>query len=160
MSIFKIPFFQRYTALGGLSSFVKKRKYLSVDGIGMLVFYDEENQLAPEAIRRNLLSARSGDYFVEAENLEEALEIFRKLEGFNTGEKKRALWIDESEEILKLPHCNLLNKNNKEEFICGESNDEGQGIFGVCVLQGGGYDYPKECPIAPILQTLAEAKWM
>lgn len=160
MPIFRIPFFQRYTALGNLSLFAKKKKYLSVDGIGMMVFYDEENQLVPEVIRRNLLSVLSGNYFVEAESLEEAINIFRKLEGSNTGEKRKALWIDESEEILELPHCDFLNKNSRREFICGEENDEEQGVFGICVLQGGGYDYPEECPIAPILQSLAEAKWI
>jgi hypothetical protein len=89
---------------------------------------------------------------VEADSPEKAVETFHnEWEGAKIGgetKESKALWIANeqyNEPIEEYPYCESLHKNTKAQFICGEEDNEGQGIGGMCVLEG--YDSFEGCVI-------------
>jgi hypothetical protein len=147
--LYQIPLFERF--LG--TSLFGRAKCLSVDNVGLFVYYEgDKSKLRKRYIRSCLIGRKSTACIVEAPNIVEAIKTFyNEWWGASIGgetEESKALWINRQESILELPFCELLHRNKREEFICGEENkeSEGNGEFGMCVLQG--YDAPDECPLS------------
>ncbi len=148
MPLYEIPCLMRFTKLDP-QTLHSKITCLHIDEVGLFVYYDKEEQLDPNYIKRHLIGRKRTICVVEADNIEKAIEkFFNEYQGSMIGgeEEAKALWIDREEPILELPHCELMCKNKKGEFICGEENEEGNGIFGMCVLER--YDAPDECVVA------------
>ncbi len=154
MPLYEIPLLQRHTKVGVSTSpgtFGKKVTCLHIDKVGLFVYYDDEKQLDPDFIRRHITLRGRTNCFIEADSAETAIDIFyREWEGAKIGgdevPEAKALWIDRSKEILELPHCELMRKNKEDQFICGELLENGNGEFGMCVLEG--YDAPDDCPVS------------
>jgi hypothetical protein len=88
---------------------------------------------------------------VEASTLKGALGQFRKFKGAQVGSKNKALELDpgdKSQFAIKYPSCELLHKNRRGRYICGEENseeDDCNGQYGMCIMDGS--DPPDNCPI-------------
>lgn len=149
--LYELPLIARKINVG--KSMFGLSKCLHIDEVGVFVYYDTENQLDQDFIRRHLVFREETNCIVEAGTPEEAIKIFfEEWEGAKIGgasEGSKALRINREKLILELPFCELLDKNSMGEFICGEEsleNDSGNGIFGMCVMEN--YDAPDNCPIA------------
>src|SRR3989304_8301010 len=150
--LYKIPLFKRFCEITS-ESVATKVKIMHIDQLGLYVYYDktQEDQLKPDFIRRHLIGMTSTYAIIEAENSENALEIFfNEWEGALVGgenESTKALWIDQKQPIKELPSCQLLHRTKDKRFTCGEVNDEtNSGEYGMCVIAH--YDRPDfECPI-------------
>lgn len=149
-TIYRIPTCERFTIVGDKRMF-QRSKYLVVDGIGVCVDYDKEEDLDPRNIRRHLIGLRTSYILIEAESPDRAIErFFTELHGAHAGEngeKSKALWISPDEPILEYPPCALLHRSRERRYICGpEEGENGNGEFGMCVLEG--YDAPGfYCPM-------------
>jgi hypothetical protein len=152
MLLFMIPLCERFTNLRKPPVAWGKSRYVSVDGFGMLVYYDEEKDLTPENIRRYLIGLGKRRCYIDAGSLEEAVRKFHdEWEGAKVGgegEERKALYIDKENAIIELPFCAKMGRNKKGEFICGELVEEESGEWGMCVIEG--YDPPEDCPILEV----------
>jgi hypothetical protein len=162
MALYRIPLYERFTQIG--DSPLGTQKCLHIDEVGLFVTYPSgrEDLLTPENIRRHLIGRRRTWCYVEADSPEKAIETFykewdgAKIGGDKTPEHK-ALWIantEHDEPIGDYPYCEEMHKNKNGEFICGEDNGEdGNGIGGMCVLEG--YDPFDGC----VVHAYNEIKW-
>ena len=116
-------------------------KHVVKNGIGILVCYDKEEDFNEDAIRINNYGVHDTWTIVEAESVAEAINNFHNsYEGAKIGGdslKSKALQIDRTRRIVKIPYCDLMVKDKRDQrFLCGPD-----GIFGMCVL-GGIADLP------------------
>jgi hypothetical protein len=156
-----MPVIQRHAgSLSGGNELVgRKSKLIVVDDIGLFVFYDHEDELQPENVRKSLIGEREGFAYVEADTPEQAVEKFwQSWEAANCGgtsQQSKALRIDKTKPILLLPNCARLRLEPDGSFLCGRENiEDDEKELGGCVLDG--YDLPFfECPIASFLSRLS-----
>jgi hypothetical protein len=126
-----------------------KVKCLSVDGVGMFVYYDKESQLDPELIKTFQPITEITVFFIEAKDFRNAIvKFFTENQATEIGGDKiysRALYIDPSKIIVEFPFCPLMHKNLYGEFICGAPYIRGgeQGEIGMCIVEN--YMPPKDC---------------
>lgn len=141
--LYSIPLFER--CIGERHD--SKVKCLEVDGVGIFVYYENGKELDPKFIRSCLVGRKDTSCIVEADSPEKAIETFlNEWEGARIGTKYVALWINPKKPIKELPSCELLRKNKRDQYICGEEvGEDGNGEYGGCVLEC--YDPPDECPI-------------
>jgi len=141
-----------------VSDFPIKCKCLKIDEVGVFVSYRREEELDIHFIKNHAAIRYSGYCVIEADNFEKAVKTFyneweaAKIGGEN--EESKALWIARNCHILELPPCELLNRNKKGEFICGQERENGNGEFGMCVLEN--YDEPFDCPIDKFYSAIYE----
>lgn len=159
MLLFQIPLFSRFTWVGKGRSLCDKKKYMCIDDLGFLVHYTDEKDLTLEVLRKHRFAREETRVFIEAKDLTEAIEIFfRDFEGATTGgdenPEQKAIWINTEKPFLELPHCDRMNRNKKDEFICGEICDDDVGEYGMCILEG--YDDPENCPIANFFDNISK----
>jgi len=160
MPLYKIPLWERYTYVDSDARFLFlcKAKCLHIDQVGLFVYYTDEKHLDPDFIRKHLIFRKRTHCIIEADNPEKAITtFFNEWEGAMIGgdcDECKALWINKEEEIIELPHCDLMRRNSQDEFICGEPMESGNGEFGMCVLEG--YDGFEECPVAHFYHVLYE----
>ncbi|MFA5169654.1 MAG: hypothetical protein WC420_02880 [Candidatus Paceibacterota bacterium] len=154
MSFYEIPLKQRFTRISQRGPrLFGKRIFKEVDGIGLMIEYDDEAELTVENIRRHILLVGDSSCIVESENIQEAIRKFYKnWEGANVGGKEetaKALWIDRLEPIIELPYCQFLRTSDTGRFICGEQvRGECYGKRGMCVLEPDVEPPPSgNCPI-------------
>jgi len=154
MSFYEIPLKSRFVCIStrGARLFDKK-KYLEVDGVGLLVEYDNEDELTAENIRRHFILVTDSSCVVEAENITDAIRKFHEnWDGANIGgneEIAKALWINTTKPIIGIPYCRFLRVSDEDRFICGEQvRGECYGERGMCVLEPA-IDPPEagNCPI-------------
>ncbi|MFA5386081.1 MAG: hypothetical protein WC297_00130 [Candidatus Paceibacterota bacterium] len=161
MSIYEMQLVLRCTDVrlrSGLRMFAKE-KLMVVDGIGLFVRYDDEKRLTPAIIRSHLIGGETTYCYVEADSPDKAInKFYAEWEGAKIGGEtpgSKALRIDSAEEIVELPFCSRQRKNKKGEFICGDPLKDGQGEFGMCIIEG--YDAPDDCVIAVFHDKLYKA---
>lgn len=146
---YKLPILERFTHTAkNMIRSLCNVKYVDVDGVGILVYYDKEKQLELTNLRRHLSPVRTNHCYVDAQNPTEAIEKFlSEWEGTKVGSKSSALRIDLEKPILELPYCENLNVCPRGNFICGELSEDGiNGSFGGCILAM--FDRPDgSCPI-------------
>jgi len=159
LTVYRVPLLERFTILGPPSAF-KRRKYVVVDGIGLMVEHDKDADISPGEIRGHLIGERETFALVEASSPAAAIHSFlENWEGAKTGEKgpeSMALKINRKQPILEYPSCSLLHRSREKRVICGpEVGHDGNGEFGMCVLEG--YDGPNfYCPIAEFATRLTD----
>lgn len=153
MPLFEIPYYQRIVNVTKSDFFFKNVEIMHVDEVGIFLLYDIEKQKNVNFIRRHLVERRRGKCYIKAGSIHRALKRFYiKHEGARVGGPRReakALWINNDEFIYELPHCYLMRKNRKREFICGKplKEDDGlQGEYGMCVLEEN--EAPPNCVIS------------
>jgi len=145
-----------------VSDFPIKCKCLKIDEVGVFVSYRREEELDIHSIRCHVAIRYPGYCVVEAYNFEEAIKAFyntweaAKIGGEN--EESKALWIARNCHILELPPCKLLQRNKNGEFICGEERENGNGKFGMCILEN--YDEPFDCPIDKFYEAMYKKEQM
>jgi len=150
MRIYEIPIIVRYAYIGDGKYFPSKSKYLEIDGIGAIIYYDREEQL--KLLNRNQKFIEEKSLcFVEAEDSREAIIRFflenkeTAIGGGGEDLKTRAVYINTKEIILQFPLCPIMHKNVYGEFICGLPALWGgcEGDFGMCVIEDD--IQPKNC---------------
>lgn len=148
--LYEISIYWRFTHLSSFGDLAINRKIVEVDCVGLFVYYDTEDQLTNENIRRHLIGRERKTIVVEGGDVKNALEKFyNEVNGAKTGgepEESKALWVDRNEPIRELPDCKLLHKNKNGEFTCGKPEKDGNGELGMCILEN--YDPPENCPIS------------
>ena len=160
MPLYEIPLWMRFVGMPWLV--LSKVKCLSIDEVGMFVYYEDEKELEIESLRRRLTFRRKTRCLVEAESPEEAVgKFYSEWEGARIGgedPESKALWINAEEPILEFPDCEHRGKNSHGQFICGELEEDFQvGKFGMCMLEG--YDAPfEDCPIHQFYQTMSKRR--
>jgi hypothetical protein len=139
--LYQLPVYYRFIRIGGCH----KRSSLkvecrSVNGVGVVVYYEHKRQLDTELIKESRFKIKETIYTVEAEKCSSAVCRFLSEnrgaliggEEFN----KKALWINNDKPILELPLCPFMRKNKDEKFICGEQVEFGySGEFGMCIIE-------------------------
>jgi hypothetical protein len=137
-----------------------KCKCMKIDEIGAYVYYLEEKDLDEKNICKYLVGVIKKNWIAEAESLKNAIDLFyAKWEGARIGGKKetqKAAWIEKEKAILEIPHCGILNKTKNGEYICGELDEDGWGIFGGCRLDGG--EGVEMCPVSRFEDVFFEEK--
>lgn len=146
MKIYRIPVCRRILISNRALSNISLRL---VDGIGLYVEY-EEDEPTDQEIRSSLIGGQSSFVYLEANSFTGAInKFFQDFKGPRTGGRtyeSRAIWINTQKPILELPDCERMHKNKKEEFICGQLEEEGEyGEYGLCMLEG--YDQEENCPL-------------
>lgn len=140
MAIFRLSLLERFT---DLSQYPRRFDYISVEGIGLMVGFDTEEQLSPENLRRHMFVVRDTFCFVEADDVENAVKKFHlDWQGAVTGARKKALWINRAKPILKIPDCSRRSFDGKR-YLCGDSVDDE--IKAECMLSG--LDPEEDCPV-------------
>lgn len=151
MTMYRIPICERFTIVGE-NRLLQRSRYLVVDGIGVCVEYDKEEDLDPKNIRQHLIGLRTSHVLLEADSPERAIERFlTESHGAHAGDKgpkSKATWINKEEPILEYPPCSLLHRSRERRLICGpEEGENGNGEYGMCVLEG--FDAPGfYCPMS------------
>ena len=154
--IYKIPLLERFTSVNRACFNFSRCKPMTVDSIGLYVYYDDEKDITVSNIRQSLIGVKDTRVIVVAKNVNEALDIFyAEWDGAKLGGKatdSKALWVNPNRNIVEYPSCNLLNINSKDERICGKeiTTEEDEyahncGEFGWCTLDG--YDTDMDCPV-------------
>ena len=158
--VFRIPIKERFTSVGETAITFGPSKYTVVDGVGLLVYYDNEENVNPEFIRKHLIGRRDNFAYIVANSPGEAIGMFLyNFEGAQIGgesEDKKAIWINREKSILEMPYCPLMHKNDR--FVCGpptSPDNNSQGEYGMCVLEG--YDAPDNCPIPKFFHEVFKA---
>ena len=151
MKIYEIPIIVRYTYIGD-ENYVNfsKSKCLVINNLGMIVYYDKEEQLVELQKTETLkFFEEKGLCFIEAEDHREAiikffLENKETAIGGNTL-SSRAVYINKKEIILEFPFCPLIHKNKYGMFICGLPSLCGgiEGDFGICAIENN--TPPEDC---------------
>ncbi len=160
MRLWKFPLMQRIIALDGSVGMYHfgKTKLMELDHVGFFLRYEKEEDVTPDYIRRHLHWRERTWALVDAPNITQAINTFyNEWEGAKTGgnhEEAKALWIDREEEIIEIPYCNLLNTSKDKRYICGEEAFNGNGEFGMCILEN--YDAPDSCAIGDYYNLLYE----
>jgi len=145
MPIYEIPALILSTHVGR-GPFWQKRKWMEVDGFGLLVNYNDENDLTPEKIRLCLRGQGQTEYLIEAESRADARKKFNEMEGAKIGTRSKALRIDPDRGIRKIPDCKRRHINKNGDYVCGKEMGSGSGEFGMCAIEG--YDMPEfDCPL-------------
>lgn len=146
--IWNIPLYQRVirTDFGAV-----KTKLMELDNIGFFYKYNNEKNLDPDFIRRHIQLREATWALVKAPTVTQAInKFYEEWDGAKKGggkkEESKALWIDRNLMIRETPSCPLLNKNKEGQYICGVETFNGNGEYGMCVLEQ--YDAPSDCPIA------------
>ncbi|MDD5569413.1 MAG: hypothetical protein PHG23_03300 [Candidatus Pacebacteria bacterium] len=147
---FYIPLLERVINLGKpYPDIPVRQKYVEIGGIGALIKYEQEKDLAEGWIKKwikNNVGFRMWDFCViQAATPEDAIKKFYEIyPGAKIGKKSKALIINRKKRIIELPRCYLLYQGSKEgRFVCGplkEGIDYDSGEFGMCVLDFA--DYP------------------
>ncbi|MCK9446806.1 hypothetical protein M0Q50_08105 [bacterium] len=110
------------------------------NGIGILLCYDKKEDFTEEAIETNNYGVHDTWTIIKANNIVEAInDFYNSYEGAKIGGeslKDKALQIDRGRRIVKIPYCNLMERDSKNRFICGSN-----AMFGDCVI-GGIADIP------------------
>ncbi|MFA5714924.1 MAG: hypothetical protein WC998_04250 [Candidatus Paceibacterota bacterium] len=141
MSFYEIPLKQRFTRISQRGPrLFSKNIFKEIDGIGLRIECDNEDELTVENIRRHGTLVGDSSCIVEAENIQEAIRKFYKnWDGADIGGKEetaKALWIDRPKPIIGLPYCHFLRISDTDRFICGEQvQGECYGERGMCVLE-------------------------
>lgn len=160
LTVYRIPLLERFVEVGTRPIIGGIRKYVVVDGIGLLVEHAKGTDISQGEIRRHLIGERGTFALVEASSPAEAIHSFLSgWEGAKTGEKgpeSMALRIDRKQPILEYPKCSLLHRSREKRYLCGpEVGRDGNGEFGICVLEG--FDGPDfYCPIAEFATHLSD----
>ncbi|MEK7182272.1 MAG: hypothetical protein AAB679_00740 [Patescibacteria group bacterium] len=159
--LYEITIYWRFTHLSRFHELAKKRKVVEIDGVGVFVYYDEQDELTNENIRKHLIGREQKTIVIEGRNPKDAVEKFyNEFEGAKIGsknEESKALWIKKDEPILELPNCKLLYKNKNGKCTCGKPETDGNGEYGMCILEN--YDPPENCPISLFYKTLSSNKF-
>ena len=153
MRIYEIPIMVRYTYIGD-EDYVNfsKSKCLVINNLGIIVYYDKEEQLVGLQKTETLkFFEEKGLYFVEAEDHREAIIKFflenkeTAIGGSGNTLSSRAVYINKKEIILELPFCPLIHKNKYGIFICGLPSLCGgtEGDFGICAIENNAP--PEDC---------------
>lgn len=148
---FRLPLSERFTRIGSPNAI--SSKLMEVDGIGLVVYYTDEDQVTPENIRRHLIGAQSTHTIIEAETKEEAIKKFHEdWDGAKCGTKAKAIWIEDEDCIVEYALCDQLNmlvEGDIERYICGSELDydpEEDRVMGYCGCIIEGFDPPEDCP--------------
>ncbi|MBE3094255.1 MAG: hypothetical protein IMZ52_04430 [Actinobacteria bacterium] len=152
MKLWKFPLLQRVISLDGGPGYIRcynKEKLMELDHVGFFLKYKKEEDVKPEYIRRHIHFRESTWTLVDAPTVTQAINTFyNEWEGAKTGgskEEQKALWIDRELNIIELPKCDQLNISKEKHYICGPEAFNGNGEFGMCVLEN--YDAPEGCAI-------------
>lgn len=137
--IYEISLWRRTMDIRRNQSCEGMMKYLSVNGLGVCITYDDENQLREEDLSKRICHKTKARCFVEADDPIGSIEKFYKeYEGARIGgkeEKAKAIRIDYESFILELPDCpsliRLIRKDN--EYYCGY--EDNQKISKLCVIE-------------------------
>lgn len=159
MPMYRLPLFERTTALDGAS--FGKQKVMVVDGVGFFVRYSpqQEDQLTPERMRGYLMGRQRTWCFLRARTAAQAIQKFlAQWDGANTGgatPERNALWIDtmyaDKLAIEELPACGHLYLDRRDMPRCGRWGDR---LTMGCVLDG--YDPPDHCPVDDFKQRVSD----
>jgi hypothetical protein len=123
------------------------KRYALKDNIGVVVYCDKEEDFDEKALLANNYGVRHTQTVVKAASAQEAIRRFYdSCEGARFGgpeRKAKAIHIDISRTIVRLPYCRLISRDEKNhKFFCGPD-----AIFGMCVI-GGATDLPDgKCPM-------------
>ncbi|MFH0806537.1 MAG: hypothetical protein V1885_02330 [Candidatus Brennerbacteria bacterium] len=156
--LYRIPLLQRAIQLD--NSFRKKEKCMALDGVGFFIRYSSDEELTPGNIRCYLVGIEHTHCIVEADSrIDAILKFLLEWEGAMIGgnsPESKALRVDPREPIMEMPPCALLHRNVADRFICGEERKDGNGEFGMCMLEQ--YDPPDfHCPIDAFFARRAHA---
>lgn len=153
MKFYRFPVYRRFVSIGVPVGLQGMFKLMDVDGFGIYVYYDYKTKpehITPQLIRHCLIGERLDYCLLEAESIEEALDKFyAEIAGAQVGgeePKHKAVYIDDSREIIELPGCELIHRNTKNDYICGKPDPESEGLngeFGMCIFEG--FDVPWGC---------------
>lgn len=147
MKLWRTPLLQRVLRTDGLAC---RQKLMELDGVGFFYEYNNDEELKPSFIRKHLQLRDSTVTLIDAMTVTQAVnKFFDEWDGAKVGgknEEAKALWIDRERIIREIPSCHLLNKSKEDRFICGVETTNGNGEFGMCVLEG--YDAPEGCIIS------------
>lgn len=142
--LFRMSLQERYLPLGSYAQVDCKH----IDEVGLFIYHNGEQELTPEFVRGHLIGIKESNCMIEASTVEEAINIFHaEWEATKIGgetRKRKALWLNEKVPIQGLPECKLLHQSQEKRYICGEEMYEGNGIFGMCIIDGS--DPPDGCP--------------
>lgn len=166
MKLWKFPLLQRVISLNGGPGYMRfgaKERLMELDHVGFFLKYEKEEDITPDFIRRHLTFREATWTLVDAPTITQAINTFyNEWQGAKTGgsnEEAKALWIDRELNIIEMPKCKLLNISKEKRYICGLEASNGNGEFGMCVLEG--YDAPDDCAISDyynIIYDLEQAK--
>jgi len=149
MPIFEMPLLETYIED---TRPVQKHDYISIDGIGIYIGFNEGDDLSPEKIRRCLIGEKETFCRIKAENIETVInEFYTEWKGAYTGEKQKALVIDIKRPILEYPDCPRQTSSEKGNFLCDEEVSEEDSPSG-CILSNC-YP-PDDCPIRQFLDDI------
>ena len=149
MRLYQICSIKKCVRVGDNGHPAMKIKCLSIDDVGMFVYYDKERQLDPEFIKTHQPVLERKIFFVKAKDFRNAIvKFFMGNKATEIGGDKihsRALYIDPSKIIVEFPFCPLMYKNLNGEFICGAPYVRGgeEGEIGMCTIEN--YIPPKDC---------------
>lgn len=134
--IYEISLWRRTMDIRRNKSCKGMMKYSPVEGFGVCIVYDTENQLREEDLSKGICHKTKAKCFVEADDPSGSIEKFYKeYEGARVGgkeEKAKAIYIDYESFILELPDClSLIKKDN--EYYCGD--EVNQKISKLCVIE-------------------------
>lgn len=161
--LYRIPVDQReiHTSMSPWASI----KFHATDNIGFALFYDDEQEIADDFIRRHLTMMHRYHELTIANSKEEAVSIISKqLEGISVGgsnpkSKAQQIAFDEIEEIPLCPRMKMATEGDyKGEWMChmldrdGNKSDE---YLQGCIFSQ--YDAPDCCPIS---YSAEEKKWI
>jgi hypothetical protein len=155
---YEIPIEKRH--IGDCHGFSEFIECVEINGRGVYVYGNNKEELTPEYVRKCLVGITKLKRLIEASSPQEAIDFFHsKYRGAiigGNGRKDKAAWIDETESILELPNCHDRHVNENGDLICGpEVGDNGNGEFGMCVLEG--FDPPSHnCPVSTFLHGIAD----
>lgn len=142
---YQIPFIERTTSIG--NKFPRETTLFNVNGIGVYVEHEKDNLPTQEEVSRHLIGISTPHRMdIQAESLEAALKEFFSYPACNTGFKKKALEIADSEgyPVIEYSGCKwLLNDGFRKCQRFSELN-EIDNMF--CILDGLD-EPPCDCPI-------------
>jgi len=129
------------------------QKLVMKGDVGVVFCSDSPEGLTDEAIRVNNFGVHNTWTIVEAEDVTKAIrEFYSSYEAARFGGaslKSKALQIDRTRWIVKLPYCRLMDRYRCDSrFACGQ-----EGMFGMCVLDPVA-DFPDgECAMKKFCRT-------
>ena len=150
MKIFGALCILRHVVLGNIMR--KKETFFVVDGVGLKVLYEEKSQLTAENIRKFLIKRNEIILYTQAENKEDAVEAFMRMDGFNVGDEgeKRAIQLVR-DTIFEIECDDYLHLGKLGRPVCGKPmpDDDLYGEIGFCVLSVsiGQDECPDSCPV-------------
>jgi len=139
MPLFKIPILRRWTGDG------RGRPVLAeVDDVGLYYYADNQSPADMESVIRRSITLVERDFFlIESPGLDEAIRKLRQFEGFKTGRRYPAMWVDVRDPVVQYPECDRRHADAEGEYYC-ECFEDDPYPPGCIVL---GYDPPDSCPV-------------